>query len=236
MQRQWREMIKPIDNDDDLKVALKEIRELWGAKRGTEQGDRLHVLATLVEAYEDKHHPMPLPDPIAAIKLRLEQRGIPLKVTDAFFVKLFGSPSKASEVLNRRRALSLPMIRRIHEELDLPLEILVQEVKLRAPKADLAKTEHAAKAVKSGRVGQTVNKVVVASKSKTPAKDVQPKAEGGWSREPAQGKSGKGLPMREDMPRAAANPNETSFKGVRKSDPAAYSRTAKSSSKKKTKG
>lgn len=179
MQQQWREMIKPIYNDDDLKVALKEIRELWGAKRGTEQGDRLHVLATLVEAYEDKHHPMPLPDPIAAIKLRLEQRGIPLKVTDAFFVKLFGSPSKASEVLNRRRALSLPMIRRIHGELDLPLEVLVQEVKLRVLKADLPKTEHPAKAVKSGRVGQNVNKVVVASKAKAskPGKDVHPKAE-----------------------------------------------------------
>ena len=226
-------MVKPIYNDDDLKVALKEVRELWGAKRGTEQGDRLHVLATLVEAYEDKHHPMPLPEPIAAIKLRLEQRRIPLKVTDAFFVKLFGSPSKASEVLNRRRALSLPMIRRIHEELDLPLEILVQEVKLRAPKADLAKTEPAAKTVKSGRAGQAV----VASKSKTStrAKDVQPKAEGGWSRKPAQGKWGKGLPRREDVPRAAANTSETSFKGVGKSDPAAYSRTAKSSSKKKTK-
>jgi len=231
-------MIKPIYNDDDLKVALKEIRELWGAKRGTEQGDKLQVLATLVEAYEDKHHPMPLPDPIAAIKLRLEQRGIPLKVTGAFFVKLFGSPSKASEVLNRRRALSLPMIRRIHEELDLPLEILVQEVKLRAPKADLAKTEHAAKAVKSGRVGQTVNKVVVASevKASKPAKDVHPTAEVGWSLKPGQGKSGKGLPMRDDMPRAAANPSETSFKGARKSGPAAYSRTAKSGSKKKTKG
>ena len=227
-------MIKPIYNDDDLKVALKEIRELWGAKRGTEQGDRLHVLATLVEAYEDKHHPMPLPEPIAAIKLRLEQRGIPLKVTDAFFVKLFGSPSKASEVLNRRRALSLPMIRRIHEELDLPLEILVQEVKL---KADLPKTEHTAKAVKSGRVGQTVNKAVVASESKAskPVK-VHPKAEGGWSLKPAQGKTGKGLQIPDDMPRAAAKPSETSFKGVRKSDPAAYSRTAKSGSKKKTKG
>ena len=73
-------------------------------------------------------------------------------------------------------------------------------------------------------------------KASKPAEDVHPKAEAGWSLKPAQGKSGKGMPMRDDMPRAAANPSETSFKGARKSGPATYSRTAKSGPKKETKG
>lgn len=235
-----RDKIQPIYNDDDLRVALKEIRELWGAKPGTEDGDKLEVLATLVEAYEDRCHPMPLPDPIEAIKLRLEQREIPLKVTSALFIKLFGSPSKASEVLNRHRALSLPMIRRIHKELDLPLEILVQEVKLKAPKAKAP-----AKNMNSALTGKAVA-------ARGPKREPEP---GGRKATPKEttnkAKAGKtylvsprteqlargGRSRKEDMPKAAHTGGDMPFKGVRKGDAAAFApKTAKLAHKKRAKG
>lgn len=91
------------------------------AKPGTDDGDELDVLATLVDAYESKHFPVESPDPIEAIKFRMDQMGLDRKDLEPFI----GSRARVSEVLNGRRGLSLKMIRRLHEELDIPLEALI---------------------------------------------------------------------------------------------------------------
>ena len=124
--------IKPIKNDEDLKEALAEIERLWDAAPESEDEAKLEFLSILVENYEDKHLKIGLPDPIEAIKIRLQQRGVEIKTSSPLMKKLFGSAPKTSEVLNKIRPLSLSMIRRIHTELDLPFEILLQEVKVKA--------------------------------------------------------------------------------------------------------
>jgi HTH-type transcriptional regulator/antitoxin HigA len=91
------------------------------AKPGTDEGDELDVLATLVDAYETEHFPIESPDPIDAIKFRMEQMGLERKDLEP----LIGSRARVSEVLNKRRGLSLKMIRTLHEELDIPLEVLI---------------------------------------------------------------------------------------------------------------
>jgi HTH-type transcriptional regulator/antitoxin HigA len=91
------------------------------AKPGTDEGDELDVLATLVDAYEAEHFPMDSPDPVEAIRFRMEQLGLERKDLEPFI----GSRARVSEVLNRRRGLSLKMIRALHEELDIPLEALI---------------------------------------------------------------------------------------------------------------
>jgi HTH-type transcriptional regulator/antitoxin HigA len=115
--------IHPIRNDEDHAAALRRIDELMDAARGTAETDELDVLATLVEAYEDRHFPIADPDPLAAIQFRMEQLGLTRKDLEP----LLGSRGRVSEVLNGRRALSLPMIRRLHRELGIPLESLVSE-------------------------------------------------------------------------------------------------------------
>lgn len=116
--------IKPIYTETDYKAALKEVSRLVDKdpEIGSEEGDKLEVLATLVEAYEAEHYPAILPDPIEAIKFRMDQQG--LRAVD--MVPYFGSASKVSEVLNRHRGLSVMMIRKLHKGLGLPLEVLVQ--------------------------------------------------------------------------------------------------------------
>ena len=114
--------VTPIKTDDDFRTALAEIERLWDAEPDTPDGDRLDILMTLVEVYERRHHPMPPADPIAAIEFMMEQRGM----TRADLEPIIGSSGRVSEVLNRRRALSLPMIRRLAEELRIPPEILIQ--------------------------------------------------------------------------------------------------------------
>src|SRR3954451_24758086 len=99
--------IRPIRTKRDYDGALKEVERLWGSKSGTPDGDRLDVLATLIDAYESEHYPMDPPDPIEAIKFRMEQQGLTRKDLEP----LIGTRTRVAEVLNRRRSLSIGMIR-----------------------------------------------------------------------------------------------------------------------------
>jgi HTH-type transcriptional regulator/antitoxin HigA len=119
--------LKPIKSDADYEAALKEIERLWGAEEGSADGDRLEILATLVEAYEENHFPMDLPDPIEAIMFRLEQQG----EDKSALVGILGSRTRVYEVLRRDRALSLNMIRQLNQHLKIPAEILIQPVRAR---------------------------------------------------------------------------------------------------------
>ena len=120
-------MIKPIKTETDHAAALREIERLWGADEGTAEGDRLEVLATLVEAYEQAHFPIDAPDPIEAIKFRLEQQGTDKKA----LIGVIGSRTRVHEVLRRDRALSLGMIRRLNQTLNIPAEVLIRPVRRR---------------------------------------------------------------------------------------------------------
>jgi HTH-type transcriptional regulator/antitoxin HigA len=119
--------LKPIRSEADYEAALQEIERLWGAEDGSAEGDRLEILATLVESYEEKHFPMDLPDPIEAIKFRLEQQG----EDNSALVGILGSRTRVYEVLRRDRALSLNMIRQLNRHLKIPAEILIQPVRAR---------------------------------------------------------------------------------------------------------
>ncbi len=114
--------IKPIRTEADYEAALAEIEQLFEAIPGTPEGDRLEILTTLVEAYEEKHYPIPLPDPIEAILYYLESRGLSRRDLESYL----GSRARVSEVLNRKRPLSLEMIRRLHSGLKIPAEVLIQ--------------------------------------------------------------------------------------------------------------
>ena len=118
--------IKPIKNDDDLAAAVFRMRSLRGAQPNTPAGDEMEILAALVEAYEEKHHDIAPPDPIEAIKFRMEQMG--LKDTD--LTPFLGQRSRVSEILNKKRSLSLKMIRNLHKGLKIPLESLVMDYQL----------------------------------------------------------------------------------------------------------
>ncbi len=122
--------IKPIKTDADHDAALREIERLWGAAEGTREGDRLEVLLTLVDAYERAHFPIEAPDPIEAIKFRLEQQGADAKV----LVGVIGSRTRVYEVLRGDRPLSLGMIRRLHERFQIPAEVLIRPSKKRRGK------------------------------------------------------------------------------------------------------
>jgi HTH-type transcriptional regulator / antitoxin HigA len=114
--------IKPIRNEEDYEAALAEVKRLWGARSGTPKGDRLDVLATLIDAYESEHDPIDPPDPIEAIKLRMEQQGLTRKDLEG----ILGSRTRIAEVLNRRRGLSINMIRRLHDRLGISAEVLIR--------------------------------------------------------------------------------------------------------------
>lgn len=113
--------IKPIKTETDYDTALAEIDKLWAAEPGTPKGDTLDILITLVEAYEREHYPISLPDPIEAIKFRMEQSGLTRKDLEPYI----GSRARVSEVLNHKRDLSLNMIRQLHTHLQIPLESLI---------------------------------------------------------------------------------------------------------------
>ncbi len=113
--------IKPIHNEKQHGAALKEIERLWAARPGTPQHDRLEVLATLVEDYEEKHLPIYPPDPVAAIRFRMEQLDLDRKALGPSI----GSRARVSEVLSGRRRLTLDMIRRLHRQLGIPAEVLL---------------------------------------------------------------------------------------------------------------
>ena len=115
--------IKPIKSEADHRRALLEIDRLMDARPNTPAGDRLDILTTLVEAWEQKHHAIEAPDPVEAIRFAMEQHG----VTRRDLETLIGSRARVAEVLNRKRRLTLPMIRRLHEKLGIPAEILIRE-------------------------------------------------------------------------------------------------------------
>ena len=114
--------VKPIRSEADHQAALAEVEALWGAPIGTPEGDRLDVLATLIDAYEAKHHPMDPPDPIEAIRFRMEQQGLTRKDLE----EIIGTRTRVAEVLNRKRGLSIAMIRRLSETLGIPADILIR--------------------------------------------------------------------------------------------------------------
>ena len=113
--------IKPIRNEDDLALAFKRLEAIFQADEGTEEADEMEVLVTLVEAYENKHYPINAPDPIDAIKFRMEQQGLTPRDLEVYI----GSSGRVSEVLNRKRSLSLRMIKRLHDGLRIPYESLM---------------------------------------------------------------------------------------------------------------
>ncbi len=117
--------IRPIHTEEDCKAALKEISTLMDSDpyAGTPEGDRLDILATLVKAYEAKHVPIAAPDPVEAIKFRMEQSGLSVKDMEP----LIGKSNRVYEVLNRKRPLTLAMIRRLHRKLGIPAEVLIAE-------------------------------------------------------------------------------------------------------------
>jgi len=115
--------IKPIKTEADYELALERISELMDAAPDTAEADELDVLATLVEVYEEQNYPIDLPDPIAAIKFRMEQSGL----SQRDLVPYIGGRSKVSEVLTGKRSLTLNMIRALHEHLQIPAEVLLQE-------------------------------------------------------------------------------------------------------------
>ena len=119
--------IKPINTKADHRAALKEVEGLMAAGKGTRDGERLDVLVTLIEAYERKHFPMDLPDPIESIRFSMEQRGLTAKD----LVPMIGQINRVYEVLNGKRPLTLQMIRRLHRELGIPAESLIRETKER---------------------------------------------------------------------------------------------------------
>jgi len=120
--------IRPIHTDEDHAAAVSEIAALWGAAPGSSEGERLDVLATLVDAYEDKRWPLPDADPVEAIRQSMEMEGR----TQADLAALLGSAPRASEILSRKRALTLPMIWALHRAWRIPAEALVKPYSLAA--------------------------------------------------------------------------------------------------------
>lgn len=114
--------IRPIKNERDYRRVMKEIDALMDAKPNRAAGDRLDILVTLAEAWEQKHHPIDAPDPIAAIEFAMEQRGLKRRDLEPYI----GSRARVAEVLNHKRSLTLPMIRRLHEGLGIPAEVLIR--------------------------------------------------------------------------------------------------------------
>jgi HTH-type transcriptional regulator / antitoxin HigA len=114
--------LKPIRTKADYRKSLAEVERLWGAKSGTQEGDRLDILATLIDAYEAEHYPMDPPDPIEAIKFRMEQQGLSRKDLEP----LIGTRTRVAEILNRKRSLSIGMIRRLHDRLGISAEVLIR--------------------------------------------------------------------------------------------------------------
>ncbi|SRR5712692_84187 len=120
--------IRPIRTAADYEAALRRIEALWGSDRGTPQSDELDVLATLVEAHERAHYPIDLPDPIEAIKFRLEQEGKDYRA----LIGVIGQRTRVYEVMRGARPLSLNMIRKLHSRLAIPAEVLIQSGPKRA--------------------------------------------------------------------------------------------------------
>lgn len=115
--------IKPIRTESDYRVTLKEVEGLMSAEKHTSEGEKLDVLVTLIEAYESQHYPLEFPDPIEAIKFEMEQKGLTAKDLEP----MIGKRNRVYEILNRKRSLTLNMIRCLHEKLGIPVESLIKE-------------------------------------------------------------------------------------------------------------
>ena len=113
--------IRPIKTEQDYNTSIRRIEVLWGAEKDTPHGDELDLLVILVESYEMIHYPIAPPDPVDAIKFRMEQMGM----TKADMIQYIGSQSRVSEILNRRRKLTLGMIKSLYKGLRIPAEILL---------------------------------------------------------------------------------------------------------------
>ncbi|WP_447757957.1 helix-turn-helix domain-containing protein [Pseudomonas moraviensis] len=116
--------IRPIRSPEDLSAALLRMEQLWGAEIDSPEGDELEILALLIEKYEEQHFPMPPSDPIEAIKFRMDQQGLTPRDLEPFI----GTSGRVSEVLNRKRKLSLATIKRLHDGLRIPYECLLASV------------------------------------------------------------------------------------------------------------
>jgi HTH-type transcriptional regulator/antitoxin HigA len=116
--------IKPIRSDEDLHSAFRRLETVFQAEEGTIDADEMEILVTLIEAYEQKHYPITPADPVDAIKFRMEQQGLTQKDLEPFI----GPSGRVSEVLNRKRRLSLAMVKRLHEGLKIPYESLLSAV------------------------------------------------------------------------------------------------------------
>lgn len=114
--------LKPLRTEADYEEALAEVGRLWGSGSGTPEGDRLDIIATLIDAYEAEHHPIDPPDPVEAIRFRMEQQGLSRKDLEPFI----GTRTRVAEILNRKRSLSIGMIRRLHEGLGISAEVLIR--------------------------------------------------------------------------------------------------------------
>jgi HTH-type transcriptional regulator/antitoxin HigA len=126
--------VRPIRSKRDYKETLRRIEVLWGAARGTEEGDLLEVLVALVEGYEREHFPIDLADPIEAIEFRLEQQGKDHRA----LIGIIGQRTRVYEVMHRDRPLSLAMIRNLHAKLGIPAEVLIRACKLRRKRVPAA--------------------------------------------------------------------------------------------------
>ena len=115
--------IRPIRNEQDYQNALERLEVIFDAKRETEEGDELEILSILIDNYENEHFPIGMPDPIEAIKFRMEQMG--LKQKD--LAEIFGFKSRVSEILNKKRKLTLEMVRKLNTQLHIPTEVLIQD-------------------------------------------------------------------------------------------------------------
>lgn len=116
--------IKPIRNDDDLRAAFRHLERVFQAEESTPEADEREILVALIEAYENRHYPIGPADPVEAIKFRMEQQGLTPRDLEAYI----GSSGRVSEVLNRKRPLSLRMVKRLHEGLRIPYESLLSKV------------------------------------------------------------------------------------------------------------
>lgn len=114
--------IKPIKTKKDYQLALNRLEAIFDARPGTQEGDELEVLGILIDKYEQEHYPIDYPDPIEAIKFRMEQLGY----SQNDLAKVVGLKSRASEILNRKRKLTLDMIRQLHQALGIPTDVLIQ--------------------------------------------------------------------------------------------------------------
>jgi len=114
--------IRPIKTKKDYQLALARLELIFDAKKNSKEGDELEILSMLIEKYEDEHFPIGFPDPIEAIKFRMEQLGY----TQTDLAKVVGLKSRASEILNKKRKLTLEMVRLIHNSMNIPTDVLIQ--------------------------------------------------------------------------------------------------------------